>query len=547
MIKNYLKTTLLSACALATASTTWAQAPGTHSLEASFGLREYLGDMGSSLFFARKPIYQGGGLTFAYYLSPSIDATASLTMGDVGFTQDIRNFVQMNDILYRSFRANTTDFTIGARYKLNNGLLLSEDSRFAPYVYGGVGLYYVHSTIRWGEYPYTAAQHWDDSIGGYKEVKNTITDLGAAFQGGLGFKFFINDALALQWSYTMTYTWNDRWDGANRADPNPTQDLVHGLWRTNDMWGYHSIGVSYAIGESMGGGPRKLRDSDEDGVPNKYDKCKKTPEKYRRFVDSLGCPADTDNDGILDADDDCMELAGLPEFKGCPDTDNDSIPDKLDACPTEKGLIKFNGCPDSDGDGVADKDDRCPAVAGPVALKGCPDTDGDGVADIDDKCVDKPGTIESEGCPDSDGDGVFDNVDRCVDKPGTAETKGCPVIEETVIAAIKKSADGIYFDNGKATLKSASFRNLDKLVDILNEYPEAFVEIQGHTDNVGGADANKKLSQERADAVAEYLKGKGFDANRLKSVGYGQEMPIANNSTRSGRSKNRRVEFKLTY
>ena len=84
-------------------------------------------------------------------------------------------------------------------------------------------------------------------------------------------------------------------------------------------------------------------------------------------------------------------------------------------------------------------------------------------------------------------------------------------------------------------------------MDILNEYPKALVEIQGHTDDVGDDTENKTLSQERADSVAEYLKGKGIDAARLTSKGYGEEMPIADNKTRSGRDKNRRVDFVLTY
>jgi len=73
------------------------------------------------------------------------------------------------------------------------------------------------------------------------------------------------------------------------------------------------------------------------------------------------------------------------------------------------------------------------------------------------------------------------------------------------------------------------------------------VEIQGHTDDVGDDAENKTLSQERADAVSEYLKGKGIPAERLTSKGYGEEMPIADNKTRSGRDKNRRVDFVLTY
>ena len=551
MNKNYLKH--LFACTITGlfAAGTMAQSTGSYGIEFNGGMREYIGDLGSSLFFNRAPIYQGGGAAFTYSLSPSIDAVANVSFGEVGATENIYEFVRERDIVWRSFRAQTGDLSFGARYKLNNGVIMSESSKFAPYLYGAASGYYVHSTMRWGPHPYTAAVKIDPVYGSEHPVQQTITDIGFGLQGGIGFKYFLTDALALHWQYTLTYTFNDRWDGANDSDPNPPSEekpLVHKLYRTNDAWGYHALGVSYSLegGIGMGGG-RRLRDSDEDGVPNKFDECRKTLPKYRRFVDSVGCPADSDGDGVLDADDDCMDKAGLLVFKGCPDTDKDSIPDRLDNCPTEKGLPEFNGCPDTDGDGVTDKEDRCPKVAGVAALKGCPDKDEDGVADIDDKCPDAAGNIDAEGCPDTDGDGVFDNTDRCPDKVGTVETKGCPVIEEKVIKKIALAAKGIYFDNNKTTLKSSSFKNLDKLIDILNEYPEAFVEVQGHTDDRGDDAANMTLSQGRAESVMEYLKGKGIDESRLTAKGYGETMPVATNKTKRGRNENRRVDFKLTY
>jgi len=452
----------------------------------------------------------------------------------------------MKDILWRSFRAQTGDFSLGARYKFNNNIILSEDSKFAPYVYGGLTGYYVHSTIKWGEYPYQAANH-PDQWGNEHLVQNTITDMGAAVQGGLGFKLYLTEALALNWSYTLTYTFNDRWDGANEADPNPDKPLVHKLYRSNDAWGFHAIGLSYALGEGMGSGPKKMKDSDEDGVPNKYDKCKDTDPKYRKFVDNVGCPADSDGDGVLDADDECPDVKGTLEMNGCPDSDGDGVADKNDACPKEKGLPSLKGCPDADNDGISDKEDRCPNNAGTVALKGCPDGDADGVADIDDKCPAKPGSKDFEGCPDTDGDGVFDNTDKCPDKAGTAQSKGCPVIAPAIVQKAKLAATGINFETGNAKILAASNKNLDQLVDIMSEFPEVVAEIEGHTDNQGDASANKKLSQDRADAVKAYLVGKGINADRLKSIGYGQDVPVADNKTDAGRKKNRRVEFKLNY
>ncbi len=545
-MKNYIKASLIATASILSFGDGMAQSPGTHGIEVHGGIREYIGDMGSSLMFARAPKYQGGGLAFTYYISPSIDAVANISFGEVGFSQNIDSFVKERDIVWRSFRAQTGDFTLGARYKLNNNVILSEDSKFAPYLYGGLTGYYVHSTIKWGPHPYTAANR-PDQWGNEHLVQNSITDMGAAVQGGLGFKLYLTDALALNWSYTLTYTFNDRWDGANEADPNPDKPLVHKLYRSNDAWGFHAIGLSYALGEGMGSGPKKMKDSDEDGVPNKYDKCKDTDPKYRKFVDNVGCPADSDGDGVLDADDECPDVKGTLEMNGCPDSDGDGVADKNDACPKEKGLPNLKGCPDSDNDGISDKEDRCPNNAGTAALKGCPDGDSDGVADIDDKCPTKPGSKDFEGCPDSDGDGVFDNTDKCPDKAGTAQSKGCPVIAPAVVQKAKLAANGINFETGNAKILAASNKNLDQLVDIMNEFPEVVAEIEGHTDNQGDASANKKLSQDRADAVKAYLVGKGIKADRLKSIGYGQEIPVADNKTDAGRKKNRRVEFKLNY
>ena len=546
MMKNYIKASLIATASILSFGDGMAQSPGTHGIEVHGGIREYIGDMGSSLMFARAPKYQGGGLAFTYYISPSIDAVANISFGEVGFSQNIDSFVKERDIVWRSFRAQTGDFTLGARYKLNNNVTLSEDSKFAPYLYGGLTGYYVHSTIKWGPHPYTAANR-PDQWGNEHLVQNSITDMGAAVQGGLGFKLYLTDALALNWSYTLTYTFNDRWDGANEADPNPDKPLVHKLYRSNDAWGFHAIGLSYALGEGMGSGPKKMKDSDEDGVPNKYDKCKDTDPKYRKFVDNVGCPADSDGDDVLDADDECPDVKGTLEMNGCPDSDGDGVADKNDACPKEKGLPNLKGCPDSDNDGISDKEDRCPNNAGTAALKGCPDGDSDGVADIDDKCPTKPGSKDFEGCPDSDGDGVFDNTDKCPDKAGTAQSKGCPVIAPAVVQKAKLAANGINFETGNAKILAASNKNLDQLVDIMNEFPEVVAEIEGHTDNQGDASANKKLSQDRADAVKAYLVGKGIKADRLKSIGYGQEIPVADNKTDAGRKKNRRVEFKLNY
>ena len=256
---------------------------------------------------------------------------------------------------------------------------------------------------------------------------------------------------------------------------------------------------------------------------------------------------DTDGDGIYDKDDACPEVAGLEAFNGCPDSDGDGIEDAKDECPNQPGSAEMNGCPDSDGDGVADKDDACPNEAGLEALSGCPDADGDGVADKDDECPSEAGPAENNGCPwpDTDGDGVLDKDDQCPDVAGTVANNGCPEVTEEVQAQLNEYARTILFDTGKASLKPETTSVFVDIIRILEEYPNSKFTVEGHTDSVGSASLNQKLSEERANSVRDFLVNEGIDASRLQAIGYGEDRPIASNNTRSGRTANRRVEINL--
>ncbi len=256
---------------------------------------------------------------------------------------------------------------------------------------------------------------------------------------------------------------------------------------------------------------------------------------------------DTDGDGIYDKDDACPEVAGLEAFNGCPDSDGDGIEDSKDSCPNEAGSKEMNGCPDSDGDGIADKDDACPNEAGLAALAGCPDADGDGVADKDDQCPNEAGPAENNGCPwpDRDGDGVLDKDDQCPDVAGTVANAGCPEVTEEVQKQLNDYARTILFDTGKSSIKAESTGVMVDIIQILNEYPNAKFTVEGHTDSVGSAKLNQKLSEERANAVRDFLINEGIGADRLSAIGYGEDKPIATNNTRAGRTQNRRVEINL--
>ncbi len=103
----------------------------------------------------------------------------------------------------------------------------------------------------------------------------------------------------------------------------------------------------------------------------------------------------------------------------------------------------------------------------------------------------------------------------------------------------------VFFDSGKSTLRPESNNELDRLVQLLKDVPSLKVEISGHTDNVGSATMNQQLSQDRAQAVVNYLISKGIDKSRLKAAGYGMDKPIASNTTAEGRQENRRTEFEI--
>lgn len=102
---------------------------------------------------------------------------------------------------------------------------------------------------------------------------------------------------------------------------------------------------------------------------------------------------------------------------------------------------------------------------------------------------------------------------------------------------------GINFDTGKASIGADSAQVLEEILKLAKAHPELKLTIEGHTDNVGNAAANRKLSEARAGAVKAWLVGKGVKADRLAAAGFGDTKPAADNGTEEGRAKNRRVEL----
>jgi outer membrane protein OmpA-like peptidoglycan-associated protein len=104
----------------------------------------------------------------------------------------------------------------------------------------------------------------------------------------------------------------------------------------------------------------------------------------------------------------------------------------------------------------------------------------------------------------------------------------------------------ILFGYDRSDLSASAEDNLDKLINILKEYKDTNIEIQGHTDSKGTDSYNQGLSERRAAAVASYLRNRGVPSSRITTRGYGETAPVAGNDSESGRSQNRRVNFLIT-
>lgn len=247
-------------------------------------------------------------------------------------------------------------------------------------------------------------------------------------------------------------------------------------------------------------------------------------------------------------------IGALVDARGCPlDSDKDGIFDGLDQCAASPAGAKVDikGCPmDSDGDGVFDGLDACngtPAGA-KVDAKGCAlDGDKDGVPDYADRQLDTPAgaQVDANGIGiDSDGDGVYDGIDTCPGTPSDLEVdaKGCPI---KVARLVGKVTLNIKYATNSFEPDFAATRTLDSLVEIMRAYPDTRIVITGFTDSQGPLDKNLELSQRRAGAVAAYLKGKGIDAERLRTLGKGEDPAffVGDNATAEGRRLNRRVEI----
>jgi OOP family OmpA-OmpF porin len=486
------------------------------------GYKEYSGDLGSGfLHFDEKTATNTvtGGFTINRYLNKSFDFGVMGNYGSWGYFED-QNVVP-------TFKVDVLHLNGTFKYKFYNGYMIEESSFLQPYLIAGAGVNVMTASS-------TNSMDGDDLMG----------ILGA------GINFQLSDVVGL--NYQMTYGYDFTSDD---RDLNSTTT-------PNDAMLMQTVGLNFNIG--------KAPDADGDGVSDKKDKCPATPKLAK--VDIDGCPIDSDKDGVADfedacpndvgsikgcpdrdkdgvsdKDDQCPDVAGIVSLQGCPDTDGDGVIDSKDDCPNVRGVLAFAGCPDTDGDGIKDSEDKCPEVKGVKMFEGCPDTDGDSIPDMSDMCPQLKGPATTKGCPDTDLDGIHDGIDKCPTIAGVKENEGCPAVKKEYTQLFQRALQGIQFETGKAVIKKQSNGILDAIVKMMVDNPTFKLKIGGHTDNVGNDASNMTLSQNRADAVANYLIAHGVAPNRVTATGYGETSPVDTNKTKAGQARNRRVELDLEY
>jgi len=257
----------------------------------------------------------------------------------------------------------------------------------------------------------------------------------------------------------------------------------------------------------------------------------KINEKFNAFLELRGLRDFSNNDNHFGA------IVGITFSFG---SNAETVKTKEEPKPVVKVAPK-----DSDNDGVIDANDKCPNTPADVKVNtnGCPiDSDNDGVADYLDKCPNTAANVkvDANGCAiDSDNDGVADYLDKCPNTP-----KGIKVDASGCAATFNF---GITFPNNSDKIPAKYMDKVKAFAKFLKENPGYKAEIQGYTDNKGSASYNQKLSEKRAKAVYNALIKLGVSADRLTYKGYGEANPIASNDTAEGRAENRRVVAKISH
>ena len=399
---------------------------------------------------------------------------------------------------------------------------------WSPYLYGGVGAMYFNN---------------DDPP---SDVFNNGKEEGwtTMFPVGGGFEVALSEAITLDFSGGYTFTLSDDLNKYNNLDIPDTE---------GNYDGYYSAGIGLIFVNGSGSS-----DKDGDGLTKREEKELGTdPEN-----------PDTDADGLKDGE----EVRTILTNPLIPDTDGDSLkdgdevkahntdPNKMDTevdgltDGEEINLYKTDPLKtDTDGDGLTDGNEINIHKTDPLKA----DTDSDTLTDGDEINLYKTDPLN----PDSDGDELRDGEELNMYRtdPLKADTDNGSVDDFTEINrgtnplnpnddVIKMDVpivlEGITFETGKADITPESEVVLQGALKTMQTYPDIFVEISGHTDDVGSASSNQTLSQRRADSVRFWLISKGIQPDRIIAKGYGEEFPRVPNNSSENKRMNRRIEFK---
>jgi outer membrane protein OmpA-like peptidoglycan-associated protein len=407
-----------------------------------------------------------------------------------------------------------------------------ETEGWNPYGFAGVG--YLNYSVQ--DKPVSVSPNQAD----LKE-----NDWAAFIPFGLGIEIALSDNMLLDISAGYTYTFTDNLNYYNNKDAYPGNKTVDD--------GYFSVGLGLTFVNGWGGS-----DYDGDGL---------TLSEERKLGTDPNNP-DTDGDGLWDGDE--VKVYFTDPLN--PDTDGDGLKDgeevhKYKTDPTKADsdrdglsdgdeVLKYKTDPlkaDTDGDGLSDGDEVLKYKTDPLKK----DTDGDGLSDGDEVLKYKTDPLKT----DTDGDGLKDGEEVLkyktdplkVDTDGGSVGDGIEVnrgtdpldpSDDVIKIDVPIVLEGITFAFNKSDITPESEKVLMGALKTLQIHTDIVVEISGHTDNVGSDAYNQKLSQRRADAVKAWLVGKGIDASRIISVGYGEGRPRVANDTEDNMRLNRRIEFK---
>ncbi|MEE9373325.1 MAG: TonB-dependent receptor [Saprospiraceae bacterium] len=278
---------------------------------------------------------------------------------------------------------------------------------------------------------------------------------------------------------------NENWNGVNRSNR-----VQFGKTRT---W---NLSARYSFG---GGGSRSSGKS----MANNMTSNKKM---------------DSDGDGIKDHKDACPDIAGIKKFKGCPMSAEDMA---------AKAAAEAKAADEARMAAAKEAKMKAEAAAERAAERAAAAKAAEVARIAAQKEAEMAAAAEAEAAAEE-----------------SARRAAASRARDTEIrTAFSAALTGIQFNSAKSTFKTESYTIMDQAVSVLSRYPDVRVLIQGHTDSQGKAENNKALSQKRADAVRDYLVSKGISVSRLMTNGIGEDLPIADNNTATGRAQNRRVEF----